>query len=285
MCVCVCRLEPVTCPIIRNECNFSIEVPYPESMDLLRFDSEVEWSRIVLAAYATSPAVQNASSMDQWQVTYANPFGFAGDGAWEDGVPWDRQEPIQADLAMNRALLTTGTKASSKPWLGFKEAAFTLENAKVSKMFAVLPEYSNAIWGVARDVIANVYGVAVVHLLDREPGVLRAGWLIAMIDGCFHTIPWYSARLLCRLGMNALSQRRGTFRITPPNGTFERCVAEWGEVRRKAGVDRDDVNKAACVFHKIAGRPASGCRTQGRKFWLQYAARHKAAAGHGAREL
>ena len=125
-------------------------------MDLLHFDSEVEWSRIVLAAYATSPAVQNASSMDQWQVTYANPFGFAGDGTWEDGVPWDRQEPIQADLAMNRALLTTGTKASSKPWLGFKEAAFTLENAKVSKMFAVLPEYSNAIWGVARDVIANV---------------------------------------------------------------------------------------------------------------------------------
>ena len=68
-------------------------------MDLLHFDSEVEWSRIVLAAYATSPAVQNASSMDQWHVTYANPFGFAGDGAWEDGVPWDRQEPIQADLA------------------------------------------------------------------------------------------------------------------------------------------------------------------------------------------
>ena len=247
----------------------------------------------MLSSYAASSAVLNISGMESWRVDYANRFGFAGDGAWEDGVSWDNQPRIQAEgMLMNRALLTTGGKSKSpQGWHRAKthdyRRAHTLQDLRTFAMFAQLPEYSNAIWEVARDIVKDVYGPGVVEatveLLDRDAGVARTGWLVAMMDGCFHTIPWHSPRFLCRLGLNSLRKRRGVWAVKPPLGSFDHCLGEWKEIRRAAGRDRDDVHKAVCVFHKVAGvfgfdktqLDPKSCDRQGNRFWRQFAARHK----------
>ena len=196
----------------------------------------------MLSSYAASSAVLNISGMESWRVDYANRFGFAGDGAWEDGVSWDNQPRIQAEgMLMNRALLTTGGKSKSpQGWHRAKthdyRRAHTLQDLRTFAMFAQLPEYSNAIWEVARDIVKDVYGPGVVELLDRDAGVARTGWLVAMMDGCFHTIPWHSPRFLCRLGLNSLRKRRGVWAVNSASSAlWGVLITVWESGRRSEG--------------------------------------------------